>query len=345
MPQDWVFIESADRVNLITDMCSPAGHFFMGTMPDTPFSVVPVEGKGLAMIALGRCRPGQHILEERPILVGPNLHRLNPWIFPPGSGAFESAAVAGLRSDLRKAFWTLHNAFPEKGAHGIVETNSVTVEIPGAPGVAYGAVYPTFSRINHSCTPNANIFFDTDTFEGKLHAMRPIEEGEEITISYVFVEASRAERQARLARYGFVCSCEACSLTGRALEASEARRKGLADFFSEMRVNGSGRMPPLDWFGLMDQAKDEGLVEAEAFVSLEAGKECLEYAGDHFDEKMRKVAEKAAASAAGLFRRMEGWNSPWGRKADAVVRAAREADVTLPELPAEVGPSRKRRRR
>ncbi len=42
---------------------------------------------------------------------------------------------------------------------------------------------PALAMINHSCVPNAFIGFDKRT--AVLRAARPIEEGEEITISYI----------------------------------------------------------------------------------------------------------------------------------------------------------------
>ena len=42
-------------------------------------------------------------------------------------------------------------------------------------------------------------------------ALRDIEEGEEVVISYIEEEgADLAERRAALAEYGFVCQCERC---------------------------------------------------------------------------------------------------------------------------------------
>ena len=44
-----------------------------------------------------------------------------------------------------------------------------------------------------------------------IYATRDIEEGEEITVSYVPLLKTTNERQARLAQYGFICDCSACS--------------------------------------------------------------------------------------------------------------------------------------
>lgn len=63
----------------------------------------------------------------------------------------------------------------------------------------------------NSCLPNAAVKFNTKTFAGELHALRPIKAGEEIYVSYCNIEDPRAERQSHLKKYGFTCSCELCS--------------------------------------------------------------------------------------------------------------------------------------
>ena len=73
-------------------------------------------------------------------------------------------------------------------------------------------LYPVGAMLNHSCTPNA-----MQSFAGRriiFRAMQPIAAGQEATISYVELSATRAERRAALlAGYCFdidakmVCKC------------------------------------------------------------------------------------------------------------------------------------------
>lgn len=68
-----------------------------------------------------------------------------------------------------------------------------------------------FSRINHSCDPNAA--WDTGRAPGvmEVRAKRHIRPGEEITISYINqLEKPTDERRQRLRRWGFVCQCSKC---------------------------------------------------------------------------------------------------------------------------------------
>lgn len=74
------------------------------------------------------------------------------------------------------------------------------------------AFYPLQSCMNHSCSPNAKAFkreMDTDG-QATLIALKPIQKGQEITISYIDEECSYEERQKLLADYGFRCRCPKC---------------------------------------------------------------------------------------------------------------------------------------
>ncbi|KAL2269747.1 hypothetical protein VTJ83DRAFT_1931 [Remersonia thermophila] len=68
---------------------------------------------------------------------------------------------------------------------------------------------PGLAMVNHSCVPNAFIGFDKRT--ATLRAERPIEEGQEITISYVDYTLPRAARHEALRQYHFQCACPRCA--------------------------------------------------------------------------------------------------------------------------------------
>lgn len=72
-------------------------------------------------------------------------------------------------------------------------------------------LFLTFSRMNHSCEPNA----DWDTYYAPgvmtVWARRDIQAHEEIAISYIGkLDAPVDFRRKRLAQWGFVCQCEKC---------------------------------------------------------------------------------------------------------------------------------------
>lgn len=70
------------------------------------------------------------------------------------------------------------------------------------------------SKINHDCNPNAEPTFPWSNHVLAIKAIRDIDIGEEITISYLdecFLERSRHSRQKELKEnYLFVCHCAKC---------------------------------------------------------------------------------------------------------------------------------------
>ncbi|PPR86133.1 hypothetical protein GOBAR_AA34556 [Gossypium barbadense] len=69
------------------------------------------------------------------------------------------------------------------------------------------AFFPLQSCMNHSCCPNAKAFKREEDRDGQatIIALRPICNGEEVTISYIDEDLPFEERQALLADYGFRC--------------------------------------------------------------------------------------------------------------------------------------------
>lgn len=75
-------------------------------------------------------------------------------------------------------------------------------------------LYKVQSKINHSCVPNAQSTFPYSNDVVVLKALKEIQPGEEICISYLDecqLERSRHTRQAILKEnYLFVCNCPRC---------------------------------------------------------------------------------------------------------------------------------------
>lgn len=76
------------------------------------------------------------------------------------------------------------------------------------------ALYSLQSACNHSCAPNAQPQFIHNNHRLSLTALRDIEEGEEIFISYLddcMLDRSRHSRRKELMKnYLFLCSCPKC---------------------------------------------------------------------------------------------------------------------------------------
>ena len=107
--------------------------------------------------------------------------------------------------------------------HAIYQTNVVRLGDDETSGTG---VFPTASRINHSCVPNLQIHYIPSTKTLVAHAVRHINKGEELTINYSSrVLIPRQQRTDIFDRCGFKCVCRAC--TGPQAAASEERREAI----------------------------------------------------------------------------------------------------------------------
>ncbi|KAK9771139.1 hypothetical protein AB5N19_00367 [Seiridium cardinale] len=113
----------------------------------------------------------------------------------------------------------------EFGGHKISDimfTNSFQISVQGQDGQYFGN-FPAVSRFNHDCRPNVAFYID-ETLTHHTHAIRDIQPGEELTISYLDSFRAREVRQARAhASWGFACTCPQCSLPKEDADASDAR--------------------------------------------------------------------------------------------------------------------------
>lgn len=79
------------------------------------------------------------------------------------------------------------------------------------------ALYP-------SCLPNAHNSWNSVAKCETIHAIRSIDAGEEITISYDKGGPSGSRRTHLKDAFGFVCDCSVCSLSPLELQTSDVRR-------------------------------------------------------------------------------------------------------------------------
>jgi hypothetical protein len=89
-----------------------------------------------------------------------------------------------------------------------IATNAITVCTDSLDHVAVG-VFSNASLLNHSCHPNCVIVFDLDNgVSGKVVCIRPIGQGEELTISYLDLADVHWNISQRLkSEYFFDCGC------------------------------------------------------------------------------------------------------------------------------------------
>ena len=89
------------------------------------------------------------------------------------------------------------------------------------------------SRMNHSCLPCVEMSMDEGK-ETEVRSVREIEEGEEITVSYLKTSLllPKKERSERLDYWGFICSCKLCLLSEEESRKNDAERKRVRETLS-----------------------------------------------------------------------------------------------------------------
>ncbi|CAE7217783.1 set5 [Symbiodinium natans] len=195
-----------------------------------PVEILPIPAKGFGAIATRDIARGELVLEERPTIT---YQAGSDW---PTSlqQQFDRLPVSS-----QTAVMELCDATPdEKGLKGVFDTNSIGCSSPTLDGVLCLSV----SRINHSCLPNCEQFWDEQMFREKIFACKDIQKGEELSISYVEPYLLAEERNDVFRRrYAFQCNCAACSSQSR--EASDRRRRRLGEMLAEL---GRGVSPDAD---------------------------------------------------------------------------------------------------
>ena len=197
-----------------------------------------VPGKGKGLVATRRIAKGTRILSEQPLIQIPPLADMAELCHDEEKREIVRDFIDGrFPADRRKAFFALHNAFPN-GADakyvGRLRTNGFRLstlrngpfhhDLDGEGDSSdeeeeHGepiAVFRNASRINHDCESNAHNMWNEITERYTVHALRDIDAGEEITVNYTCYTAcfcTRHQRQTVLReQYAFDCSCRLCSL-------------------------------------------------------------------------------------------------------------------------------------
>jgi hypothetical protein len=171
------------------------------------------------MVATRDLAAGEKIMEETPLLQAETRDL--------GSDSTLAVLLSQLSNTKLKKFRKLYNAFPERSDVGIVKTNCYGL---GCNSSLTG-VFEKLSRVNHSCRPNAERWWDPERGVETVYAIRGIAVNEEITVAYTAVAGkTQAARKSLLKRtWSFDCDCECCSLTGSARDLSDKRRQFIGE--------------------------------------------------------------------------------------------------------------------
>ncbi|KAJ5522090.1 hypothetical protein N7527_006205 [Penicillium freii] len=204
--------------------------FVLGTDPIRELSlplyeVKPVPGKGHGLVARFNIAKGQLIISEKAFFTTSNAT---------SAAIIEKLISIELRKlpkDAQRQFLSLHNNFPgKKPFSGIVRTNA----LPCGPDSPIGGIYPTISRINHSCLPNAHNSWNSASGYENIYAVRFIKAGEEITIPYDHGGPSDERRRHLKDAFGFDCNCSICSRQPAELKQSDERRRQIQHLDAEI---------------------------------------------------------------------------------------------------------------
>ncbi|KAK7962019.1 uncharacterized protein PG986_002844 [Apiospora aurea] len=170
------------------------------------FSIQRVPGKGNGVIAASKITKGTRIHAESPFITLPKLDEA------PNAKALNDAVLKQLRSASRgdqRAFFSLGNIHGKTLPIplGIVQTNALAY----GPG-GEGGVFLMGSQFNHDCLPSARTKWNDHLHKMTVYALRDIEPGEEITITYINLETCDVRQKTLQDGFQFTCSCKACTL-------------------------------------------------------------------------------------------------------------------------------------
>ena len=179
------------------------------------YRLMQIPGKGIGMVSSKIIKAGTLIVEEEPLL-SLNLSENGDLegYFDKDACEFQCPSLTQTLSRLTdaelKIVFSLSDSWTKNGkksSFGIIKTNSFISR-------SSVAVYPTISRINHSCRPNCVHYYVANGFA--VRAIEDICPDQEITISYLSPVQrqqfdSTFNRQKILQdEFGFLCLCNVC---------------------------------------------------------------------------------------------------------------------------------------
>jgi hypothetical protein len=191
----------------------------------------PSPGKGIGVYATRAIEPGDTVLSE------PATIHITPPEFRDGVAyplgdihTLLQSSFDALSPEKQTEVMSLHaHMAPAENANdtlmAIMRSNAYTT------GNSLG-LFPKGARINHSCRPNTSQYWNAQLGRRIVYANRHIEQGEELSATYIPLLYGHEARQRRLDQYGFKCTCEACALEQDVRQASDNRRQDLQKAFA-----------------------------------------------------------------------------------------------------------------
>ncbi|PQE18911.1 SET domain-containing 5 protein [Rutstroemia sp. NJR-2017a BVV2] len=186
------------------------------TSEDTPlWTIKPIPGKGLGVVAARAIAPGTLLFHESPLLTTETLKN------PATTERDLAQLIRALPKESQRAYLSLHNNYPGQPSplSNIIRSNAY----PLGPSSSVGGVFKDISRINHSCLPTSQHSWNESRKEFVVYAVRELSPGDEITTSYHVGGPSNERKKELKEWFKFDCTCDLCSLPGPELAKSDER--------------------------------------------------------------------------------------------------------------------------
>ncbi|KAE9966288.1 hypothetical protein EG328_009024 [Venturia inaequalis] len=190
------------------------------------FMIVDIQGRGKGLVAIKKISAQTQVLAEKPLL------KLDDEIDDDAEIALVTKAFRKLSARNQEAYLSLSgfasDIYQSQSAWRTMSDEHKKVIAVWGSNNWNDMVFKMGCRINHACAPNLETSWNERSGKQVWVAMRDIEEGEELTGTYVYdIERhGTAYRRDELKRYwGFECSCEACEGNQDVLEGKIEKRK------------------------------------------------------------------------------------------------------------------------
>ncbi|KAA1111491.1 hypothetical protein PGT21_001642 [Puccinia graminis f. sp. tritici] len=219
------------------------------------FNVVEMPHKGgMGALASRRLESGELVINSRATLlvsVEEATYDRSDW------RNIRKLAVDLLPLETRGRFARLFGAgdSEEEWISSAIDMNAFEINLGNDSDVPFFAVFLTPSRLNHDCRPNTAFHVNSESLEIHMHALRTINPGEEMTISYRDMAQIREQRQEDISHYGFQCTCAHCRMNEAQANESDRRLIRIEELSSKL----------VDW---SEPANEVMLDEADELLEL-----------------------------------------------------------------------------
>ncbi|OTA68672.1 SET domain-containing protein [Hypoxylon sp. EC38] len=192
---------AANSIDILNDTGYTHTKSFINNSVGPVYEVIDIPGKGKGVVATRQINRAEPIIADWAALVVD----LN---FPTSVKRAQGyqllhVAVDQLSDPDRVLLLARNNVFSADIVEDVLRTNAFSFTVAGE---THMALYPQVARVNHACRPNAFIRFTPSSLAVSIVALKDIEPGEEITLTYVPMGKTREERRAGLLKWGFISS-------------------------------------------------------------------------------------------------------------------------------------------